>query len=96
MNPYAAGLSIFVSLVSALTVIGLPVEVYRFGNGMLWRIPGGLIGVIFLSVTFVPFFHKLRVYSIYRFKYYKIITCVHFTGTSNLYSPVGFSVRILF
>ena len=73
MNPYAAGLSIFFALVSAITVIGLPVEVYRFGNGMLWRIPAGLFGMIFLSVTFVPFFHKLRAYSVYRFKYHKII-----------------------
>jgi len=64
---YAAGLSIFVSLVSALTVIGFPVEVYRYGDGMLWRIPGGLIGTFLLSVTFVPLFHKLRVYSIYRY-----------------------------
>ena len=41
MNPIAAGLSMFVSLVSALTVIGLPVEVYQFGDGMLWRLAGG-------------------------------------------------------
>ena len=65
--PFAAGLSIFVSLVSALSVIGLPVEVYRFGDGMFWRIPGGLIGTLVLSFTFVPLFHKLRAYSIYSF-----------------------------
>ena len=38
MNPYAAGLSIFVSLISALTVIAMPVEIYIFGNGMIWRL----------------------------------------------------------
>ena len=30
MNPYAAGLSIFVSMLSALTIIGWPVEVQLF------------------------------------------------------------------
>lgn len=71
MNPYAAGLSIFVSLVSALTVIGLPVEVYQYGDGMVWRVLGWLIGTIVLSVTFVPLFHKLRIYSVYR------VVCKH-------------------
>jgi len=41
MNPYAAGLSIFVSLISALTVIAMPVEIYIFGNGMIWRLDNG-------------------------------------------------------
>ena len=67
MNPYAAGLSIFVSLVSALTVIGLPVEVYQHGDGMTWRVLGGFIGTSVLSVTFVPLFHKLRIYSVYTY-----------------------------
>ena len=68
MNPYAAGLSIFVSLVSALTVLGLPIEVYLHGNGMIWRIFGGIVGSILLNITFVPLFHNLKCYSIYRGK----------------------------
>jgi len=67
MNPIAAGLSMFVSLVSPLTVIGLPVEVYQFGDGMLWRLAGGLIGSIILTFTFVPMFHKLQCYSVYSY-----------------------------
>ena len=66
MNPYAAGLSIFVSLISALTLIGIPVEVYQYGNGLLWRIPSGLIGTGILTITFVPVLHKLRTYSVFR------------------------------
>jgi len=66
MNPFAAGFSIFVSIISALTVIGLPVEVYQHGNGLIWRIAGGLFGTIFMSLSFVPLFHKLKVYSVYR------------------------------
>ena len=67
MNPYAAGLSVFVSLISALTVIGMPVEVYNHGNGMIWRLLGGFVGTVLLSQTLLPMFHKLQTYSIYRY-----------------------------
>ena len=65
INPYAAGLSVFVSIVSALTVIGLPAEVYISGNGMFWRILGGFIGSALFSKTILPIFHKLQAYSVY-------------------------------
>ena len=54
MNPIAAGLSMFVSLVSALTVIGLPVEVYQFGDGMLWRLAGGNQWLLILFIEKEP------------------------------------------
>ena len=67
MNPYAAGLSIFVSLISAITIIGLPVEVYMFGNAMVWRMVGGLIGMYTVCYVFLPKIYQLRLYSIYTY-----------------------------
>ena len=67
MNPYAAGLSIFVSLISALTIIGLPVEVYAFGNSMIWRMVGGLIGAYSVCYVFLPKIYSLRLYSIFNY-----------------------------
>ena len=40
MNPYAAGLSIFVSMLSALTIIGWPVEAFLYGDQIVWRALG--------------------------------------------------------
>ena len=51
MNPYAAGLSIFVSLISALTVIAMPVEIYVYGNGMIWRLETGQKYELILKFT---------------------------------------------
>lgn len=67
MNPYAAGLSIFVSLISALTIIGLPVEIYMFGNAMVWRMLGGLVGMYTVCYVFLPKIYGLQLYSIYTY-----------------------------
>ena len=60
MNPYAAGMSIFVSYISALTIIGFPVEVYLFGNSIFWRMLGGSIGLFVLDRLFLPKIYELK------------------------------------
>ena len=67
MNPYAAGLSIFVSMLSALTIIALPVEVYLYGNAMVWRFVGGAIGLYMVNNTFLPKLYELKLYSLFTY-----------------------------
>ena len=65
MNPYAAGLSIFVSLISALTVIAMPVEIYVYGNGMIWRLETGLKDNLALEFSKrEPYLHSWQIYTI--------------------------------
>jgi len=66
MNPYMAGLSIFVSMLSALTIIGLPVEVYLFGDAMVWRLLGCVFGLTVCCLVFLPKVYELKLYSIFR------------------------------
>ena len=67
MNPYAAGMSIFVSMLSALTIIGLPVEVCLYGNAMVWRFFGGALGLFLVNRTFMPKLYELKLYSIFTY-----------------------------
>ena len=73
MNPITAGLSIFVSMLSALTIIGLPVEVYLYGDAMVMRMFGGIIGVLTVNYIFLPKTFELKLYSIFRLDSLSII-----------------------
>ena len=66
MNPITAGSSTFVSMVSALTIIGLPVEVYLYGDAMVMRMFGGLAGILIVNYLFLPKTFELKLYSIFR------------------------------
>ena len=66
MNPITAGLSIFVSMLSALTIIGLPVEVYLYGDAMVMRMFGGIFGILVVNYIFLPKTFELKLYSIFR------------------------------
>ena len=66
MNPITAGLSIFVSMLSALTIIGLPVEVYLYGDAMVMRMIGGIFGILTVNYIFLPKTFELKLYSIFR------------------------------
>ena len=69
MNPLTAGLSIFVSMLSALTIIGLPVEVYLYGDAMVMRMIGGILGIYTVNKIFLPKIFELKLYSIFRIQY---------------------------
>ena len=58
MNPYAAGLSIFVSMLSALTIIGWPVEAFLYGDAIVWRLLGGILGLLMAIELFIPLLHR--------------------------------------
>ena len=41
-----------------------------YGDGLIWRIPGGILALIMSTTIFIPLLHRLKLYSI--FDYFKL------------------------
>lgn len=67
MSPITVGLSLAVSCVSALTIMGLPFEVYLYGNVWFWLIISLPIAVFIASNYFVPIYRQLNIKSVYNY-----------------------------
>ena len=65
MNPVPVALSIMVSFISAITVIGVPAEIYVFDTMYSWTLVATIIGNTLLCVFFLPVYFRLRMTSIY-------------------------------
>ena len=65
MHPLPVALSIMVSFVSAITVIGVPAEVYVFDTMYSWSIIATIMGNALVCVFFIPVYFRLRMTSIY-------------------------------
>lgn len=61
----AAGMSMGVSFVSAVTLIGYPVEVYFYGIFHLWGLAGILLGTVMSAVYYIPLLFRLRMNSVF-------------------------------
>ena len=64
--PVTASLS--VSFVSAITIIGVPVEVYWYGSVYLWDILSEVISKLVAVAWYLPIYHRLQLKSIYEVK----------------------------
>ena len=58
------GLSISVTYISAITVIGFPAETYLFGTVMFWFGVSSLIPNIVACIYYIPLIHRLRLETI--------------------------------
>jgi len=58
-NPLAVSLSLSVTIISALTIIGLPAEVYTYGTMILWEAVGMFIATIVAAHVFLPTFYTM-------------------------------------
>ena len=67
MSAWEAGISIGITYISSLTVIGAPADVYVYGNGFLWELVGIIFSVIILKIFSVPFSYKFQEPSIYSY-----------------------------
>jgi len=54
---------------SAITVIGYPVESYGYGSVILWYAVSGAIPIIVACVYYIPLIHRLSLSSIYEVIY---------------------------
>lgn len=64
---WAVGLSVMATQLSAITLIGTTGQAYSDGMRFLQFYYALPIAMIVLSVTFVPFFHKARVFTAYEY-----------------------------
>ena len=64
---WAVGLSVMATQLSAITLIGTTGQAYADGMRFLQFYYALPIAMIVLSVTFVPFFHKARVFTAYEY-----------------------------
>ena len=71
-------MSIAVTFISALTVIGLPAQTYLYGMVMLWFPVATCISKIVACIYYIPLIHRLRLVSIYEVCSYvnPLVSCI--------------------
>uniref|UniRef100_H2YWR7 Sodium-coupled monocarboxylate transporter 1 n=1 Tax=Ciona savignyi TaxID=51511 RepID=H2YWR7_CIOSA len=82
MSPYPVGFSLAVSFMSAVTVLGTPVEVYRFGTMYAWLVVGMLIALIITAEIFVPVFYNMGLTTVYEYLEMRFNKTVRLTATA--------------
>ncbi|RUS90827.1 hypothetical protein EGW08_001446 [Elysia chlorotica] len=60
-------LSLFASFISAISLIGVPVEVYTYGSMYIYNLIGVIISNIVALFTVVPMMYPLRLTSVYEY-----------------------------
>ena len=64
MSSVPVGISLAVSFVSAVTILGASAEIYVYGITLLFRYFGGMIGLLLALWLVVPLYHSLKLTSI--------------------------------
>ncbi|XP_039254545.2 sodium-coupled monocarboxylate transporter 2-like [Styela clava] len=67
ISPILISMSLSVSFISAITVIGLPVEIYLFGTVFVWMNAAHVIGILAGSIYYIPLLHRLQLKSVYEY-----------------------------
>jgi Na+/proline symporter len=67
MNWWTIGLSIMATQASAITFLSTPGQAYEDGMRFIQFYFGLPVAMIILSVTFIPIYYKLKVYTAYEF-----------------------------
>lgn len=67
MNWWTIGLSIMATQASAITFLSTPGQAYADGMGFIQFYFGLPIAMIILSVTFIPIYYKLKIYTAYEY-----------------------------
>ncbi|KAL7993072.1 hypothetical protein Chor_017328 [Crotalus horridus] len=65
MSALPVGLSLSASFMSAIQVLGVPAEAYRYGMKFLWMCLGQLLNSLLTAGLFLPVFYRLGVTSTY-------------------------------
>ncbi|XP_057346105.1 sodium/iodide cotransporter isoform X4 [Manis pentadactyla] len=67
------GLSLAASFMSAVQVLGVPAEAYRYGLKFLWMCLGQLLNSLLTAALFLPVFYRLGLTSTYQMLYTGIV-----------------------
>lgn len=65
MAAVPVGLSLSASFMSAVQVLGVPAEAYRYGSKFLWMCLGQLLNTLLTAHLFLPVFYRLGLTSTY-------------------------------
>ncbi|XP_025845435.1 sodium/iodide cotransporter isoform X1 [Vulpes vulpes] len=75
------GLSLAASFMSAVQVLGVPAEAYRYGIKFLWMCLGQLLNSLLTAVFFLPVFYRLGLTSTYQYLELRFSRAVRLCGT---------------
>ncbi|KFP05006.1 Sodium/iodide cotransporter, partial [Calypte anna] len=73
MSALPVGLSLSASFMSAIQVLGVPAEAYRYGSKFLWMCLGQLLNTLLTALLFLPVFYRLGITSTYEMLYTGIV-----------------------
>ena len=65
LSALPVGLSLAASFMSAVQVLGVPAEAYRYGLKFLWMCLGQLLNSLLTALLFLPIFYRLGLTSTY-------------------------------
>ncbi|XP_073076224.1 sodium/iodide cotransporter isoform X3 [Manis javanica] len=75
------GLSLAASFMSAVQVLGVPAEAYRYGLQFLWMCLGQLLNSLLTAALFLPVFYRLGLTSTYQYLELRFSRAVRLCGT---------------
>ncbi|PKK17890.1 solute carrier family 5 (sodium/iodide cotransporter), member 5 [Columba livia] len=81
MSALPVGLSLSASFMSAIQVLGVPAEAYRYGAKFLWMCLGQLLNTLLTAGLFLPVFYRLGLTSTYEYLERRFGRSVRLCGT---------------
>ncbi|XP_031413343.1 sodium/iodide cotransporter isoform X1 [Meleagris gallopavo] len=81
MAAVPVGLSLSASFMSAIQVLGVPAEAYRYGSKFLWMCLGQLLNTLLTAYLFLPVFYRLGLTSTYEYLERRFGRSVRLCGT---------------
>ncbi|KAM6369199.1 sodium/iodide cotransporter [Pluvialis apricaria] len=81
MSALPVGLSLSASFMSAVQVLGVPAEAYRYGAKFLWMCMGQLLNTLLTAQLFLPVFYRLGLTSTYEYLERRFSRSVRLCGT---------------
>ncbi|NXL54600.1 SC5A5 protein, partial [Podilymbus podiceps] len=81
MSALPVGLSLSASFMSAVQVLGVPAEAYRYGAKFLWMCLGQLLNTLLTAQLFLPVFYRLGLTSTYEYLERRFSRSVRLCGT---------------
>ncbi|NWY21286.1 SC5A5 protein, partial [Aphelocoma coerulescens] len=81
MSALPVGLSLSASFMSAIQVLGVPAEAFRYGTKFLWMCLAQLINTVLTAQLFLPVFYRLGLTSTYEYLERRFSRSVRLCGT---------------
>ncbi|KAF4014361.1 hypothetical protein G4228_006585 [Cervus hanglu yarkandensis] len=89
LSALPVGLSLAASFMSAVQVLGVPAEAYRYGLKFLWMCLGQLLNSLLTALLFLPVFYRLGLTSTYEYLEMRFSRAVRLCGTLQYLVATG-------